>query len=144
MSALVGQASARIYQPHGRQAVVGLPRGSGSLTAIASASETQTGESVRPLQTANALLPVLPAPLELRHGPLLVTLHWWADGSVVADLPACALYGSGTTDTAALEDLANVMADWARGVRSLGDENLRGALKRQWIAFKAFVDTSAL
>jgi hypothetical protein len=74
----------------------------------------------------------------------LVTLHWWPDGLVVADLPICALYGSGPTDTAALEDLGVVMLDWAKGVHALGEANLGGPLKRQWEAFKALVNVAGL
>jgi hypothetical protein len=96
-----------------------------------------------PSRSVNAQLPVLPAPLVPIHGPLLVTIHYWRD-VVVADLPICAVSGKGETDTAALEDLGAVMLDWARGVQALGEVNLGGALKRQWAAFRALVDVSAL
>jgi hypothetical protein len=98
-----------------------------------------------PLRTANAHLPVLPDPLRLIHGPLLVTLHWWGANDVVADLPACAIHGEGETDTAALEDLADVLHEWAQGIAELGgEEKLGGALLRQWKAFTAMVDVSRL
>jgi hypothetical protein len=116
---------------------------SATLAGAASATGAYVG-AVRPARIANALLPLLPEPLSLRHGPLLVTLQWWPDGLVVADLPACALYGSGDSDTAALEDLGNVMLDWASGVNALGEENIAGGLRRQWLAFKALVEVSRL
>jgi hypothetical protein len=144
MPQLRGQAGGTLHVLHGQQALTTPTSGSSSLVTTMSGSDALTAEPARPLQTANALLPVLPLPLVLRHGPLLVTIHWWADGSVVAEIPACALYGNGISDTAALEDLASVTLDWARGIHSLGDENLGGALLRQWTAFKALVDVSAL
>jgi len=91
-----------------------------------------------------AQLPLLPSPLRLKHGPLLVTLKWWGDGSVVADLPCCALYGEGETDTAAIEDLADTILDWASGTAKLGRENLGGALLRQWDSLISLVDVSGL
>jgi hypothetical protein len=101
--------------------------------------------SRHPVHVANAQLPVLPEPLGLRHGPLLVTLQWWDKGVVKADLPCCALFGEGETDTAALEDLGETMLDWARGIVELGGrEKLGGALLRQWDMFVALVDVARL
>jgi hypothetical protein len=98
-----------------------------------------------PVHVATAQLPLLPEPLRLKCGPLLVTLQWWGGGVVKADLPCCALFGEGETDTAALEDLGVTMLDWASGIVALGGrDRLGGALLRQWDAFVALVDVSGL
>jgi hypothetical protein len=64
------------------------------------------------VSSGNAILPVLPSPLVLKHGPLLVTVESWSDGTVVARLPCAALHGDGESDTAAIEDLAASIYDF--------------------------------
>jgi hypothetical protein len=128
----------------GRQGQTTRPTGIGSATASVGSRGEFFDEVARPSHVANAILPLLPEPLQLRHGPLIVTLQWWADGAVVADLPICALSGQGATDTEALENLGSIMLDWAAGLKKLGDENIGGALQRQWLAFQALVDVSRL
>lgn len=114
-----------------------------STTSLGRLDITGASEPHHPSRSVTAQLPLLPPPLGLLHGPLLVSLHYWND-TVEADFPACALTGEGETDTAALEDLGQVMLDWAQGVAELGEDNLGGALLRQWQAFKAMVDVSKL
>jgi hypothetical protein len=98
------------------------------------------------LSAVNAILPVLPAPLALTHGPLIVTIETWSDGSVVARLPCAALYGSGDSDTAALEDLGIVISDFIGSMRGLvgADKAIAGPLKRDWENVSALVDMSQL
>jgi hypothetical protein len=97
------------------------------------------------VSTVSALLPLLPPPLALRHGPLMVTVESWSDGSVVARLPCAALYGSGDSDTAALEDLGSVIFDFVQSVAALiaRKEVIGGPLKRDWENVVALVDIPA-
>jgi hypothetical protein len=97
------------------------------------------------LHLAQAQLPVLPEPLRLLHGPLLLVLKWWRDGTISASLPVCALYGDGETEFSAIADLSDTILEWASGiVSSGGSDALGGPLLQQWRAFEALVDVSGL
>lgn len=93
----------------------------------------------------NAHLPLLPEPLKLKHGPLLVIMKVWSDARVQAELPVCGLYGQGDDDAAALQDLAENIKDFAHyTVHIARADSIAGPLKRHWAAFTALVDVSDL
>jgi hypothetical protein len=93
----------------------------------------------------NAHLPLLPEPLKLNHGPLLVIMKAWSDAKVQAELPVCGLYGQGDDEAAALQDLADNIKDFAHyTVHKARAGGIAGPLKRHWAAFVALVDVSDL
>ena len=97
-----------------------------------------------PRSAVTAQLPVLPAPLRLLQGALLVTIETWDDGSVVASLPCAAVHGSGRSASEALEDLGAALLDFAVAMRAHGAAGLAGPLRFEWEAFCALVDASAV
>jgi hypothetical protein len=94
----------------------------------------------------NALLAVLPEPLKLRHGPLLVSVERWSDGNVVARLPAARLYASGRTEAEALSELAADIADLVQDLTEgpHATARLGGAMLETWRALTVFVDAPGL
>jgi hypothetical protein len=112
-------------------------------TAVAS---TQRADEPKLVHQVAALLPTLPAPLRLLHGPLLATVETWSDGTVYAHLPAARLYGSGTDSAEALDDLAAEILSSAQHLSRLHREGKRfgGAAAKTWTALEALVDMSAL
>lgn len=99
----------------------------------------------RIVATVTAQLPVLPAPLRLLHGPLLVTIETWSYGVTVARLPAAGLMGEAQDDRAALEALAENIAEFvAVHLPHAREGRLGGTLAKQWAALTAMVDVSAL
>lgn len=94
----------------------------------------------------NAIIPSLPAPLSLKHGPLLVTVETWSDDSVVARLPVVGLYGEGESDTSALDGLRGEIFAFVADLVELQKDGgvLAGPLKEQWDDISALVDSSGL
>ena len=94
----------------------------------------------------SAHLPLLPYPLKLKHGPLLVTLETWSDGTVVARIPALALYADGETDTLALDELGEEILDFASSTkRFITTHEVRGGpLLQQWKGLLEMVDITGL
>ena len=94
-----------------------------------------------PLSAVTAVLPVLPEPLRLRHGPLLVTVETWSDGAVTARLPVVGLWASAESDTLALDALGTEIAMFVEDVEPMAKMGgIGGALKRQWEAICALVE----
>jgi hypothetical protein len=120
----------------------------GKIGTIKDAATTVAFEPEEPVMVSSvsAILPLLPDPLTLRYGPLLVTVESWSDGSVVARLPCAALYGSGESDAAALDDLGSVIYDFVGSLRGLlaRGESIGGPLKKDWENVSALVDMSRL
>jgi hypothetical protein len=99
----------------------------------------------RLVSTVTAQLPLLPAPLRLLHGPLLVTIETWSYGVTVARLPAAALIGEGEDDRSALEALAENILEFVEGhLPHAQAGRLGGALAKQWASLTAMVDVSAV
>lgn len=99
----------------------------------------------RILTSITAQLPMLPAPLRLIHGPLLVTIETWSDGIVVARFPAARLYGEGHDDASAMESLAERLVEHVNThLLHAHAGKLGGTLARQWGALTAMVDVSAV
>jgi hypothetical protein len=96
--------------------------------------------------TTTAILPILREGMALRHGPLLVTIDVWSDGSVVAKLPAARLHAYGETAADALSSLADEIAetveDLARGPHH--EVRLGGAMLDTWRTLSALVDFPGL
>jgi hypothetical protein len=84
--------------------------------------------------------------LKLKHGPILATIETWSDGTVVARIPALAMYADGESDALALSDLGNEILSFAVGVRGLltSGGKLAGPLLRQWTGLNEIVDCSPL
>lgn len=95
--------------------------------------------------SVSAQLPWLPAPLRLIHGPLLVTIETWSDGTVVARFPAGRIYGEAEDDAAALEALAERIAEFVEThlLHALAGK-LGGTLAKQWAVLTAMIDVSAV
>lgn len=91
------------------------------------------------LRVYNAQLPVLPAPLKLRH-PILAVVEEWSDEVICARLPCAALYGEGATEMEALSDLADNVLEFARLNQG---EHVAGPLLRQCQALAALVEIPA-
>lgn len=94
----------------------------------------------------NAQLPFLPAPLRLLHGPLMVTVESWSDGTVVARIPSPPIYSDAENDTLALMALGDEILEYAESVLellSIGEE-LAAPTAYQWETFKSLVDISGL
>jgi hypothetical protein len=99
----------------------------------------------RIVSCVTAQLPYLPEPLKLKHGPLLATIETWSDGTVVASIPALALYEEGDSDILALDGLAEEIGEFAVGTKVLNDhEVLGGPLLLQWRGLLEMVDISGL
>jgi hypothetical protein len=95
---------------------------------------------------ANAWLPFLPAPLELKHGPILLVVERWSDGTIIAKLPGARLQASGASESDAMDELAE---DIAAAVRDLtGGEHastrLGGAMLDTWRALCELVKAPGL
>lgn len=85
----------------------------------------------------------LPEPLYLRKEPLSVAVEQWSTGDFRADLPAAALYGTGTSEQEAIDDLFVTVADWVRGIKAHGGRaRLGGPLLEHWDALDALLDLS--
>lgn len=93
-----------------------------------------------------AQLPALSGGLRLRHGPLLITLEHWSDGSVIAKLPSARLYAEGTTQADALYALAEEIEATVRDltVGPHGAERLGGAMLDTWRALSTLIDAPGL
>jgi len=93
-----------------------------------------------------AQLPVLPEPLSLKHGPLLISVEKWSDGSVIARLPATRLHAYGDTEASALaalaEDIAEAVVDLTTGPN--GTVRLGGAMLDTWRALCALIEGPGL
>lgn len=94
----------------------------------------------------NAQLPFLPKPLHLLHGPLMVTIESWSDGTVVARLPSPPIYSDAENDTLALMALGDEILEYAESVLELlsAGEELAAPTAYQWETFKSLVDISGL
>ncbi len=88
----------------------------------------------------------LPSPLALKHGPLLMTIHFLADGSVEASLPGLTVYGRGETDIDALCDFAENLLEWAQSMMDLkrAGESFVASADHEWNHFTALVNVDAL
>lgn len=85
-------------------------------------------------------LVVLPAPLRLRHGPVVATLERYDDGDVVASLPALHLCGVRKSEAWALAALGEAVRDFWQEVAPMAKAGLlENVLARQWAAFEALV-----
>ena len=109
--------------------------------------EHDVRSEVRPIDvTITVMLPVLPEPLKLRHGPLLINIEHWSDGVVVARLPAAALSAQADTQAVAMEGLAQEIADTVhdltQGPRK--DVPLGGAMLDCWRALSALIEAPGL
>lgn len=99
----------------------------------------------RIVSSVSAQLPTLPAPLRFLHGPLLVTIETWSDGTVVARFPAGRIYGEGHDDASALEALAERIAEFVEThLLHAHAGRLGGTLVKQWAAITAMIDVSAV
>ena len=93
----------------------------------------------------SAQLPLLPAPLRFVHGPLLVTIETWSDGTVVARFPAARLFGEGHDDASAIEALSDRIAEFVQThLVHAHAGRLGGTLAKQWAALTAMIDVSAV
>lgn len=98
----------------------------------------------RIVSTVTAQLPLLPDPLRLSYGPLLVTIETWSHGVTVARLPAAILVGEGRDDREALEALAENIAEFVEvHLPHAQAGRLGGTLAKQWASLSAMVDISA-
>lgn len=99
----------------------------------------------RAIASITAQLPILPAPLRLIHGPLLVTIETWSDGMIVARFPAARLFGEGHDDASAMEALSERIAEFVEThLLHAHAGKLGGTLAKQWSALTAMVDVSAV
>ena len=99
----------------------------------------------RILTSVSAQLPTLPAPLRFIHGPLLVTIETWSDGTVVARFPAGRLFGEGHDDAVAMEALSFRIAEFVEThLLHAHAGKLGGTLAKQWAALTAMIDVSAV
>jgi hypothetical protein len=99
----------------------------------------------RIVSTVTAQLPLLPDPLRLPYGPLLVTIETWSYGVTVARLPAAILIGEGRDDRSALEALAENIAEFVEvHLPHAQAGRLGGTLAKQWASLSAMVDISAV
>jgi hypothetical protein len=94
------------------------------------------------MKAVTAQLATIPEPYRLRHGPLLATIETWSDGTVVARMPALALYADAESDVLALNALADEIAELGTSVQQAlaRGETLGGPLARRWAAFLALVE----
>jgi hypothetical protein len=115
-----------------------------ALAPGAHSGQVATSAATEPqlLRQVNAQLPALPAPLRLRHGPLLVTIEYWSDGTVVAKHPALRLYGEGTSDVEALDALGDEIHEAAVDLSDLARQGVPfgGAAAQMWAALSALVE----
>ena len=109
-------------------------------------SQANTENAATLLHSVNAQLPILPDPLRLLHGPLLVTVETWSDKSIVARLPCVALEANGESDVEAIGELGVAVLDFATSmVRLLANgDSIGGPLKLDWDNLTALVDVSGL
>jgi hypothetical protein len=109
--------------------------------------DQQVRSEIRPIDTTiTVMLPVLPAPLKLRHGPLLINIEHWSDGVVVARLPAAALSSQADTQAQAMaglaQDIADTVLDLTQGAHK--DAPLGGAMLDCWRALSALIEAPGL
>lgn len=99
----------------------------------------------RILTSVSAQLPTLAAPLHFIHGPLLVTIETWSDGTVVARFPAGRIFGEGHDDAAAMEALSERITEFVEThLFHAHAGKLGGTLAKQWTALTAMIDVSAV
>jgi hypothetical protein len=97
------------------------------------------------VSSVTAQLPLLPAPLRLLHGSLLVTIETWSYGVTVARFLAARLFGEGHDDASAVEALGERIAEFVEThLLHAQAGRLGGTLARQWAALTAMVDISAV
>jgi len=95
--------------------------------------------------TTTVQLPLLPPPLKLKQGPLLVTLELWSDGTndtYVADLPLVAVYGEGPCPQLALMDLAEEILEFASHMKHRATQQKE--YYWEWRAFCELVDVTEI
>jgi hypothetical protein len=106
---------------------------------------SETFPKDRILTAVSAQLPTLAAPLHFIHGPLLVTVETWSDGTVVARFPAGRLYGEGHDDATAMEALSERITEFVEThLFHAHAGKLAGTLAKQWAALTAMIDVSAV
>jgi hypothetical protein len=95
------------------------------------------------VRTYNALLPLLPPPLKLLQGSLLITIEEWSDGNVVADLPCAGIASDGCiNDILAIEDLSfNILEQIEECLEHRKDHpEAQYANQNQWDMLCALID----
>lgn len=89
----------------------------------------------------NAVLPTLPAPLTLRHGPLTVTLERRGQNLSVASLPALRLSTTAANDADAVAALRQTIYEFVRAhAPAAGSGKLSDELVERWNAAVALID----
>jgi hypothetical protein len=94
-----------------------------------------------------AQLPLLPEPLALKKGSLLVDIEIWSDGRVLASLPGIGLRAEGESDFEAIWNLADEVRRFLASAKiTMGDrEGMPDArLLQRWKRLAELVDTSRM